>query len=87
MLRHDDVRELAQVGHIAVRDDVIAAVLVVDAVFLIENVQRERADLLRFNAADHIRNIHQLAAGAVDDGDAVLHSGDGLGVHKVAGAL
>ena len=87
MLRHDDVRELAQVGHIAVREDVVAAVLVVDAVFFIENVQRERADLLRFNAADHIRNIHQLAAGAVDDGDAVLHFGNGLGVHKVAGAL
>ena len=51
------------------------------------SVMAGSTDLLLLDTVDQILRIDQAATGGIDDGDALFHHGDGLGVDDVAGFL
>ena len=78
VLREHRVGKLAQVGHVAVGDDVVHARGVVDLVLARKDVHRERADLSRLHAAHERVHVHEARARRVDEHHAVAHRREGL---------
>ncbi|HIR53014.1 MAG TPA: hypothetical protein IAB39_06400 [Candidatus Onthovicinus excrementipullorum] len=49
MLGQHHIGELADIGYLAIPDDIRNQAVVVDAVFVLKNIHGQRADLFRFD--------------------------------------
>ena len=84
---YDDVGHGNQPHQLVILHDVTGVVFVEQVPFFLVHIQTGSADLSVLNAGDQILGVHQRAPGGIDDGDALFHHGDGLGVDDVAGFL
>ena len=66
MLRQDYIGKLTKIRHIAVANDVVRAVHMIDAVLSLEHVHRQRADFTVFNPADQGFRFKKLSPRGVD---------------------
>ena len=73
VLCHDNVSELAKICHFFIGNNINPVIDMCDALFTFDHVQSERADFRRFDAVYQCSDIGQLAAGAVDQDNAVFH--------------
>ena len=83
MRAHDDVGERLEDRQLVVVDDVAHAVVVVQAVLVLEHVERGAAQVPGADAVDQRGGVHELAARGVDHDGALRHACDRVGVDDV----
>ena len=87
MLGHGDMGKLSYICHIPVADNIHRVIDMVNTILMLDNIQSKGAELLLFNAVDHVAHIHQRSSGAIDQHHAVLHFRNAFPVDHVVSAL